>query len=225
MRNIGPAQGIVQPRRGTGARMMSVRHARRPVGALALSAVCLTLALATYAASPLVTLWSTASALQRNDVRTLRTALDWRGVRDGLKADLGAGTPADGASVSLASVRQASATTEDDLPAFGSTFATTIVSHVVDDVMTPEHLVAMLSHGTADHGDQTGRSMLGRVQRIGFVSPTEFEAAIRLSPDADAPPVVVTMRVEKWQWKVTRIHVPEQLLDGGSGGGSGNDRT
>ena len=216
--------------------MMSVRHARSPVHPLILSATCLTLALVTYAASPLVTLWSTASALQHNDVRTLRTALDWRGVRDGLKADLGAGTsgdatPADGASVSLASVRQASATTGDDLPAFGSTFATTIVSHVVDDVMTPEHLVAMLSHGAAEHGapaqggpgqgNRPGPSMLGRVQRIGFVSPTEFEAAIRLSPDADAPPVVVTMRVEKWQWKVTRIHVPEQLLDGGSG----NDRT
>ena len=214
--------------------MMSVRHARRSVRPLVLSALCLTLALATYAASPLVTLWSTAAALQRNDVRALRTALDWRGVRDGLKADLGAGTPADGASVSLASVRQASATTSattgDDLPAFGSTFATTIVSHVVDDVMTPEHLVAMLSHGAAEHGapeqgNRPGPSMLGRVQRIGFVSPTEFEAAIRLSPDADAPPVVVTMHVEKWQWKVTRIHVPEQLLDGGNGGGSGNDRT
>ena len=94
--------------------------------------------------------------------------------------------------------------------------------------MTPEHLVAMLSHGAAERGDRPGPSMLGRVQRIGFVSPTEFEAAIRLSPDADAPPVVVTMRVEKWQWKVTRIHVPEQLLDGGSGtgnSGGGNDRT
>ena len=217
--------------------MMSVRRVRRLVRPLVLSAACLVLALATYAASPLVTLWSTASALQRNDVRTLRTALDWRGVRDGLKADLNPG-PADEAAVSLASVRQASATTSttagaatgDDLPAFGSTFATTIVSHVVDDVMTPEHLVAMLSHGAGEHGDrsgssQTGPSMLGRVQRIGFVSPTEFEAAIRLSPDADAPPVVVTMRIEKWQWKVTRIHVPEQLLDGGSGGGSGNDRT
>ncbi len=194
--------------------MMSVRLGRclRP---LALSASCLMLALLTYAASPLVTLWCTASALHHNDVRALRMALDWREVRAGLKSDLGAGVP-----ISLASVHQASAT-QDDLPEFGSSFATTIVSHVVDDVMTPEHLVAMLSRNAANQGDRPGPSMLGRVQHVGFVSPTEFEAAIRLSSDVEAPPVLVTLRVEKWQWKVTRIHVPEQLLEPGNG----NDRT
>ena len=119
--------------------------------------------------------------------------------------------------VSLASAQTSAS--QDDLPEFGSSFATTIVSHVVDDVMTPEHLAAMLSRSAADHGDRPGPSMLDRVRHIGFVSPTEFVAAIRVSPDAEAPPVLVTLRVEKWQWKVTRIHVPDQLLEGG------NDRT
>ncbi len=198
---------------------MSVRFDRssRP---FATSACCLVLALAVYAVSPLVTLWGVASALQRDDVSALRVALDWREVRSGLKTDLGGGAPVSLASVRQASARQAAAQ-QDDLPEFGSSFATTIVSHVVDDVMTPEHLAAMLSRTASDRGDQAEPSMLGRVQRFGFVSPTEFRAAIRLSPDADAPPVVVTMRVEKWQWKVTRVHVPEQLLESGSG----NNRT
>ena len=199
---------------------MSVRFGRS-LHPLALSASCLTLALLIYAASPLVTLWCAASALHRDDVRALRTALDWREVRAGLKSDLGPGVP-----VSLASVRQAGAQAgaqtgsrtgadQDDLPEFGSSFATTIVSHVIDDVMTPEHLAAMLSRSASDRGARPGPSMLDRVQHIGFVSPTEFAAAIRLSPDVEAPPVLVTLRVEKWQWKVTRIHVPDQLLEGG----------
>ena len=193
---------------------MSVRFSRslRPS---VVAAACATIFLTAYAVSPLVTLWSVASALQRNDVPTLRSALDWRTVRNGLKSDLGVGVP-----VSLASVRQASAS-QDDLPEFGSSFATTIVSHVVDDVMTPEHLAAILSQNASSHQGGSGLSMLGRVQRIGFVAPDEFEAAIRLSSDLDAPPVVVTMHVEKWHWKVTRIHVPEQLLDTGNG----NNRT
>ncbi len=190
--------------------MMSVRFGRS-VHPLALSASCLTLALLIYAASPLVTLWCAASALRCNDVRALRTALDWREVRAGLKSDLGADAP-----VSLASAHQVSTQTgADDLPKFGSSFATTIVSHVIDDVMTPEHLAAMLSQSASDHGDRPGPSMLDRVQHIGFMSPTEFVAAIRLSSDVGAPPVLVTLRVEKWQWKVTRVHVPDQLLEGG----------
>ena len=195
---------------------MSIRSGRlfRP---FTISALCLTLALATYALSPLVTLWSVASALRHDDVPTLRTALDWRGVRDGLKTDLG--VPVSLASVRQASVQQASAG-GDDLPEFGSSFATTVVSHAVDDVMTPEHLASMLSHTDPGPAVRAGSSWLDRVGRIGFVGPAEFEAAIRLSPDAGAPPVVVTMHVEKWQWKVTRIHLPEQLLDGG-----GSDRT
>ncbi len=189
--------------------MMSVRFGRS-VHPLALSASCLALALLIYTASPLVTLWCAASALHRDDVRALRTALDWREVRAGLKSDLGPGV-----SVSLASMHQATGAGQDDLPEFGSSFATTIVSHVIDDVMTPEHLAAMLSRSASDHGDRPGPSLLDRVQHVGFVSPTEFEAAIRLSPDVEAPPVLVTLRVEKWQWKVTRIHVPDQLLEGG----------
>ena len=210
---------------------MSIRSARPFV----ISALCLVLALTTYALSPLVTLWSVASALRRDDVPTLRMALDWQGVRDGLKTDLGAGAPVSLASVRQATVRQATvrqasvrqatvrqaSAGEDDLPEFGSSFATTLVSHAVDDVMTPEHLASVLSHTGAGPASRPGLSWLERVRRIGFAGPAEFEAAIRMSPDDGAPPVVVTMHVEKWQWKVTRIHLPEQLLDGGGG----NDRT
>lgn len=186
----------------------------------AISIGCLVLALVSYAASPLVTLWSMSSALQHDDVDTIRASLDWSTVRSGLKADLGPEAP-----VSLASA-QAAAPAEDELPAFGESFATTIVSHVIDDVVTPEHLVAMLSQAGAarpaarasaqpDAFDRV-RALLARVQHLGFVGPGRFQAAVRLADDPDAPPVLVSLAVKKWQWKVTRIHVPDQLLTGGS---------
>ena len=177
-----------------------------------LPAACLATSFALYAVSPFVTLWSVASALQNNDVGTIQEALDWRTVRSALKSDLGSDAP-----VRLASSQ--SAPVQEDLPDFGSSFATTIVSHVVDDVFTPQHLVAMLVHAKPAHDGRDADSrpngmlaMLDRVDHVSFVSPNEFEASVRLVDDRNAAPVTVSMRIEKWQWKITRIHVPDELL-------------
>lgn len=196
----------------TGAGAMSPRAARRRRPRFfAMTLGCLTASLGLYATSPLAALWSVSTAMQRDDVNTVRGALAWRDVRGGLKDDLGPG-----ASVTLASAH--AAPVQDELPDFGSSFATTIVSHVVDDVVTPEHLVTMLSQantGRAVAATSLARralAMLGRVQHVGFVGPTGFEASIRLVDDPSAGPMIVSMHVEKWQWKITRIHLPDDLL-------------
>ena len=181
-----------------------------------LTAGCLAASIVLYGASPFVTLWSVASALQNNDVGTIQEALDWRTVRNGLKSDL-----APGASVSLASAH-AAAPVQEDLPDFGSSFATTIVSHVVDDVVTPQHLVAMLVNAKpSDDSRKAGphasglMRMLDRVDHVSFIGPNQFEASVRLVDDRNAAPVTVSMRIEKWQWKITRIHIPDELLTQG----------
>ncbi len=183
--------------------------------AAAVSATCLALALLFYALSPVATLLSVANGLRHEDVAALRGALDWRAVRLGLKADFGGGLP-----VSLASAKVSSA--DDELPGFGESFANTLVSHVVDDEVTPERMMAMLSRssagaiGQADAGALAAvRSVLDRVERVAFLGPARFEAAIRMSDDPSAQPVCVSMRLERWQWKITEIHLPEQMLQGG----------
>ena len=183
--------------------------------AAAVSATCLALALLLYALSPVATLLSVANGLRHEDVGALRVALDWRAVRLGLKADFGGGLP-----VSLASAKVSAA--DDELPGFGESFANTLVSRVVDDEVTPERMMAMLSRSGTGAIGQAGagaiaavRSMLGRVERVAFLGPARFEAAIRMSDDPSAQPVCVSMRLERWQWKITQIHLPEQMLQGG----------
>ena len=173
---------------------------------------CLAMALALYAVSPLAALWSVATGLRHEDVGVVRNALDWRAVRTAFKVDFGGGLP-----VSLASATVVPA--QEELPDFGESFATNIVSHVVDDVITPERLVAMLSH-THDDTNRSGKraevaglSMFERLGHLTFLGPTRFEAAIRVSDDPAAEPVRVSMRLEKWQWKITEIHLPEQMLN------------
>ncbi len=192
-------------------RAIGLRHR-----AATFSAACLVLSLLFYAVSPLATLLSVANGLRHEDVGALRAALDWRAVRLGLKADFGGGLP-----VSLASAKVSAA--DDELPGFGESFANTLVSRVVDSEVTPERMMAMLSRtGTGGTG-QAGAgavaavgSMLGRVERVAFLGPARFEAAIRMSDDPSAQPVCVSMRLEHWQWKITQIHLPEQMLQGGS---------
>ncbi len=198
---------------GQGTRIMTFRKVGLRHRAAAVSATCLALALLFYALSPVATLLSVANGLRHEDVAALRGALDWRAVRLGLKADFGGGLP-----VSLASAKVSSA--DDELPGFGESFANTLVSHVVDDEVTPERMMAMLSRGDAGGIAQGGavaavRSVLGRVERVAFLGPARFEAAIRMSDDPSVQPVCVSMRLEHWQWKITEIHLPEQMLQGG----------
>ena len=181
---------------------------------VAFSAACLAMAVLFYVLSPLTALLSVANGLRHEDVAALRGALDWRAVRLGLKADFGGGLP-----VSLASAK---VSTDDDLPGFGESFASTLVSRAVDNEVTPERMMAMLSRTDAGGTGQGGagmlasvRSMLGRVERVTFLGPARFEAAIRMTDDPSAQPVCVSMWLERWQWKITQIHLPEQVLQGG----------
>ncbi len=160
------------------------RAAQVSVGALA--AACLL-----YLASPFATLWTMGVALQRHDEAALCASLDWKLVRSGLKESLGLRAPVQRVSQ------------QDDLPGFGESFAVGVASGMIDDDITPERLDAMLSapamrgHGAAGlpHGF--------------FVSPARFQAEIRINGEA---PIEISMRIEKWRWKVTRIRLPEDML-------------
>ena len=145
-----------------------------------------------YLASPYVALWSMHAALQRHDDAALRASLNWKLVRAGLKDCLGLGAP----------VQQVSQ--GDELPGFGESFATDVASSMIDDEITPERLDSMIS-GPALQGRGLARWPHGF-----FAGPTRFKAAIRMA--GEQTPVEITLHLEKWRWKVTRITLPEDML-------------
>ncbi len=168
----------------------ALRQSRRR-RAVRVSAGAMAAASVLYLASPFATLWSMGTALQRHDDAALCASLDWKLVRSGLKDSLGLRAP----------VRRVSQ--QDDLPGFGESFAVGVASSMIDDDITPERLDAMLSapamqgHGAAGlpHGF--------------FVSPARFQAEIRIRGEA---PIEISMRIEKWRWKITRIRLPDDML-------------
>lgn len=155
------------------------------VGAMA--AAC-----AMYLASPYMTLASMGMAMQRHDQGALRSSLDWSLVRAGLKESLGLRPP----------VQQVSQ--QDELPGFGESFATGVASGMIDADITPERLGSMLGNPAIhDHG-------MGGLPHGHFSGPARFDAEIQVS---GGDPIRITMRIEKWRWKITRITLPDDILN------------
>ena len=168
------------------ARRQSRRGRRVCAGALAAAGVL-------FVASPYTALWSMGSALRVHDDAALCASMDWELVRAGLKQSLG---------VAARPVQQVSQ--QDELPGFGDSFASGVASGMIDEDVTPQRLDQMLSTPAL-----RGRHGMASLPAGFFSGPAQFEAVI---PVAGSAPIEITMRIEKWRWKVTRIMVPESLL-------------
>jgi hypothetical protein len=155
----------------------------------------MTTACAFYLASPYVMLWSAGTALKRHDRAALCSSLDWEQVRAGLKDTLG-----------LRPVQQVSQ--QDELPGFGESFATGVASGMIDEDVTPERLDTILSSAMSS-GTATRTHAAAGLPRGYFAGPAHFVAEIRMSGGA---PIEISMRIEKWHWKITRITLPEDML-------------
>lgn len=144
-----------------------------------------------YLASPYMTLWSMGTAVQSHDKAALCASLDWERVRNGLKDSLGLRPP----------VQQVSQ--QDELPGFGESFVTGVASGMIDDDITPERVGTMLSGLTTRMRGGTA------LPRGYFAGPARFEARIQVAGEA---PIEITMQIEKWHWKITRIALPKDML-------------
>jgi hypothetical protein len=180
----------------------------RPVSVGLVSACVLLMA---YAASPYVALWRVGVALRSHDVSSLRAEIDWNGVRNGLKAELG-GDPSPLPTTTVAVKTASSTAADDDLPDFGESFAKTAVSNVVDEDCDAEHIGAMLAGDPA-----RGGSMIAQARRMVawafFTGPKNFQAFLRVGGDPHEAPVKVQMRFSPSHgWRIENVWLPQTML-------------
>ncbi|WP_246395925.1 DUF2939 domain-containing protein [Gluconacetobacter tumulisoli] len=160
-------------------------------------AVTLVMSLSLFVASPFVTLWSVSSALQANDMRALGSFLNWRAVRTSLKSQI----------VDSVVGTQASA---DDLPEFGSSFATAAVSNAVDlnvNATNLGSLVGQVMPVTPAVPLESRVAILHHVH-VRFLRPDMFEASIAVPGHDQETPLHLQMRIQGWRWKITRVDLP-----------------
>jgi hypothetical protein len=152
-----------------------------------------------YAAYPYVTLYRLGSAIRSADAGTLESLVDWPAVREGIKEDVcdlaAAGTPS---------------TSETELPPFGASFVRGITSRSIDQVVTPQALVAATA---VSNGDQVASGPRGADVHVNwafFDNLTTF--AVSLQPPGQAKPVKLEMDLKHGEWLVRRVWLPDELL-------------
>ena len=151
-----------------------------------------------YVASPCVALWHMAGAMDRGDVATLEHCVDWTALRSGLKQDI-----ADGL-IGPVSTQLASNT----LPPFGASFISGIADSIIEHEVTASHLVEMMHQSATD---EPMPNPLGLIDHAYFKSPTMFEVTLR--DEDDDTHMRVRLELRRWHWQVTRIWVPQDLIE------------
>lgn len=154
-----------------------------------------------YMTYPYMTLWSISKAMQTHDTKQLLTYLDWQAIKTNLQTD-------------LAHSIQSTPTTNDELPDFGNSFATTAISNAVDLHVTPENLTRFINQIKEDSSQQHLSIMAALLQsfmdtHIHFMSPTYLKANI-ITPGEQKDPIQMTMQLQHWRWKVTSFKFSEQ---------------
>jgi len=154
-------------------------------------------------------LWSIESAIKTRNCGQLSAHIDWTSLNRSLKTDCAtaiAGPPA----------------AADDLPDFGTSFASNAVSNAIDTKLTPDTVLSvadqMMPKPDARAVPEFSLAALSRLSAH-FVSPARFEAAV--SGAGGQPQMVVHLKFEHWHWKITRLEMPTQVASAGTPAGVG----
>ncbi len=172
--------------------------ARKRARVICVAAFMMSFAL--YAASPFVTLWTIASSVSTRDMTALGQTINWSSLDASLKEQV-----MDGLHLGPA------AQPVDDLPEFGSSFATSVVSNAVDLTINQKNLGHVVDEAIAAapgavHGGQMVAALTHAVVR--FTSASSFEAQVALPGHENETPLRVQLRIEGWKWKLTRVDLP-----------------
>ncbi|WP_231854231.1 DUF2939 domain-containing protein [Gluconacetobacter diazotrophicus] len=176
------------------AHMIAVRRqqARR------ICAVTVVMSLSLFVASPFVTLWSVASAIQAHDARAVGTFLNWRAVQTSLKSQI------------LGGVVSPQPANDDDLPEFGSSFATAAVSNAVDTNVNADTLATLIGQvmPAAKPAPAASPIAILRHVHVRFLRPDMFQARIVLPGHEHDSPLCLQMRIQGWRWKIIQVDLP-----------------
>ena len=160
-----------------------------------------------YLASPYVAIARLGYAVQTNDVRILTDAVDWNRVRAGLDQELIGPTP-------QAAVRPASAdAADDDLPAFGQSFADTATANAMETTITPTGLEAILANEKRPPAGvlAEARSVIDGAVFIGL---NRFEIRLPSGGGARGDVIRIGFRfTARHGWRVERVVLPSAAID------------
>lgn len=158
-----------------------------------------------YVTYPYLTLWFIAEAIQDHDTAYLAKKLDWHAMKNELKTEM------------TRDFRNPP-NTQDELPEFGNSFATTAINNAIDTHINNSSLHILIDYlsppalNTDSSLENTHEALqIFKSSHIHFLSPITLQTQIRL-PNYQFP-LHITMKLRRGQWKITSINLPAPVLD------------
>lgn len=158
-----------------------------------------------YFTYPYVTLWSITAAVQTHNTQKFLSCMDWTLVKNNLRHDL------------IQAIMDNPATSQNELPQFGDSFAISAINNTIDASLTPHRLENLLvSFHTNKKKINTFQfkeivEVLLKTQ-VTFKSPIKIRATFQSSQNEMNPPLQITMKLKKWSWKITSIQFSKQYV-------------
>ena len=183
---------------------------------LFLATAVLPLFIAVYVWSEFRAVTSLGEAVRNRDRDALSALVDFPAVRESLKSQIGA---------QLAQRAAGNKPVKNPLIALVLTVLPTIVNPLVDAVVTPDGIIALLSQPMGDHASSVGHSKTKWTHSWRFVDLNHFRTEYR---EANDPKIVFGLVFERqgpFTWKVVRLDVPADELAKRLGKSDENDST
>ncbi len=168
--------------------------------------LAITLLCSIYIAYPYLTLWSISKAIQSHNTQYLAQSLNWHSIQNNLKKYLTQDfyKPAD--------------YNQDELPDFGTSFATEAVNNAIDHHFNHNSLQILLNFisppslpNASPLKNNENALQIYMTSHIYFSSPFKMHAIITIPGDKTRP-LHITLKLQKWRWKITDISLPDQVI-------------
>ncbi|WP_066805589.1 DUF2939 domain-containing protein [Sphingomonas asaccharolytica] len=159
-----------------------------------------------YGASPYVAVRGFVAAAKQGDAEKLRGSVDFPAVRADLKPQLAAAV--------TTRMERDPAMQGNPLAGLGKILMPSILDRMIDSVVTPEGIAALVRAGKVGHADT--ESVAPRRVDYGFhyVTLNRFDVTLRRRRAVGDPVNLVFERRGLFAWKLVRIALPQSSLTG-----------
>ena len=159
-----------------------------------------------YGASPYVAVRGFIAAAKQGDAEKLRGSVDFPAVRADLKPQLAAAV--------TTRMEHDPAMRGNPLAGLGAILMPSILDRMIDSVVTPEGIAALVRAGKAGRAD-TGSAAPRRVDYgFHYVALNRFDVTLRRQGAASDPVNLIFERRGLFAWKLIRIALPQSSLTG-----------
>jgi hypothetical protein len=159
-----------------------------------------------YGASPYVAVRGFIAAAKQGDAEKLRGSVDFPAVRADLKPQLAAAV--------TTRMERDPAMRGNPLAGLGAILMPSILDRMIDSVVTPEGIAALVRAGKVGHSEEDSPTPRRVDYGFHYIALNRFDVTLRRQGAASDPVNLVFQRRGLFAWKLIRIALPQSSLTG-----------